>query len=72
MSKKPITTVKVNDLIRKIGQKVTRGFVIIKGSEVDVKGYTVRKNGSGCDIYKGRTSYGGGVSITGVKTRRIK
>ena len=72
MAKKPTTTLKVNDLMRKIGQKITKGSVIIRGLEVNVKGFIVRKNGLGCDICKGKLSYGGGVSTIGIKTRKIK
>ena len=70
--KKPMKTLTVNDLVRKIGQKIIRGSVVIQGTEKNIKGFMVRKNGLGCDIFEGRTSYGGGVRIIGVKTRKIK
>ncbi len=72
MAKKPMTSLKINDLVGKIGNIITRGFVVINGFEINVKGYIIHENGSGCDIRDGKKNYGGGVKIVRVKTKKAK
>ena len=72
MAKKPTTSPVINDFVGKIGNMITRGFVVINGLEINVKGYIIHENGSGCDIRDGKKNFGGGVRIVKVKTKRVK